>query len=59
MYNPVLLSLLSGMTFNETTGKLIGARALLSNWLLKQANGTVDEAGELVDPVFKLIFLPI
>ena len=42
--------ILSGIKYNKTSGKVIGASAFLNIWLLKQ-NGTKDPNGELIDVV--------
>ena len=42
--------ILSGIKYNKTSGKVIGASAFLNIWLLKQ-NGTKDPNGELIDAV--------
>ncbi len=42
--------MLSGLIFDEEK-RLIGAKALMTIWLVKQANSTVDSGGATIDKV--------
>jgi hypothetical protein len=46
--------LLSGLIYDEAS-KLVSAKALMTIWLVKQANGTEDSGGAIIDEVFELI----
>lgn len=50
-YRPDIAGLVSGIWYSEKTGKVAGAKALLSTYLVKQANGTEDSGGQIVDSV--------
>jgi hypothetical protein len=40
-----------GLRFDNATGKVAGAEALITIYLVKQANGTEDSGGQIVDLV--------
>ncbi len=48
--------LLSGLYYDEAK-TLIGAKALMTIWLVKQANGTEDSGGAIIDEVCGIEFI--